>query len=77
MTAQPLIAAGVLKEDALKGQVAIVTGGGGGIGFEAARALAWLGARVVLADKDKLAENLKVIQDWQKEVERLINYLKN
>lgn len=50
MTAKPLITTGTLKEDALEGQVAIVTGAGGGIGYEAARALAWLGARVVLAE---------------------------
>lgn len=45
-----LIATGTLASDALAGQVAIVTGAGRGIGFEAARALAWLGARVVLAE---------------------------
>jgi NAD(P)-dependent dehydrogenase (short-subunit alcohol dehydrogenase family) len=50
MPTKPLIATGTLKEGALEGRVAIVTGGGGGIGFEAARALAWLGARVVLAE---------------------------
>ena len=50
-TAAPLlIATGTLREGALAGQVAIVTGAGGGIGFEAARALAWLGAAVVIAE---------------------------
>jgi hypothetical protein len=28
-------------------------------------------------DKEKLAENLKVIEDWQKEVERLIKYFES
>lgn len=46
----PLIGTGILTQESLKGQVAIVTGAGGGIGFEAARGLAWLGARVVIAE---------------------------
>lgn len=46
----PLISTGNLKRDSLTGQVAVVTGAGGGIGLEAARALAWLGARVVVAE---------------------------
>jgi NAD(P)-dependent dehydrogenase (short-subunit alcohol dehydrogenase family) len=39
-----------LKPDTLQGEVVIVTGAGGGIGFEAARALLWLGANVVIAE---------------------------
>jgi len=39
-----------LKQDALKGETVIVTGAGGGIGYEAARALLWLGANVVIAE---------------------------
>ncbi len=35
------------------GQVAVVTGAGRGIGFEAARALIWLGAHVVVAEIDR------------------------
>lgn len=34
----------------LRGEVALVTGAGGGIGYEAARALLWLGANVVIAE---------------------------
>ncbi len=45
-----LISQGKLTRQALEGQVVVVTGAGGGIGFEAARALAWLGARVVIAE---------------------------
>ncbi len=45
----------------LYGKVILITGAGGGIGFEAARALAYLGAEIVIAeiDKDKgeLAQN--------------------
>src|SRR5512147_22498 len=41
-----------LKPDALKGEVVIVTGAGGGIGYEAARSLLWLGANVVIAEID-------------------------
>jgi NAD(P)-dependent dehydrogenase (short-subunit alcohol dehydrogenase family) len=39
-----------LKQNALQGQTVVVTGAGGGIGFEAARALLWLGANVVIAE---------------------------
>ena len=39
-----------LKRDALHGEIVVVTGAGGGIGFEAARALLWLGANVVIAE---------------------------
>jgi NAD(P)-dependent dehydrogenase (short-subunit alcohol dehydrogenase family) len=36
--------------ETLKGEVAIVTGAGRGIGFEAVRALVWLGAKVIIAE---------------------------
>lgn len=49
---KPIISRGELNPDSLKGQVAVVTGAGRGIGFEAARALAWLGAHVVIAEID-------------------------
>ena len=39
-----------LKQDALCGETVIVTGAGGGIGYEAARSLLWLGANVVIAE---------------------------
>lgn len=39
-----------LNSDALRGETVIVTGAGGGIGYEAARALLWLGANVVIAE---------------------------
>ncbi len=48
----PLIGTGNLTRDTLAGQVAVVTGAGRGIGVEAARALAWLGARVAIAEID-------------------------
>jgi NAD(P)-dependent dehydrogenase (short-subunit alcohol dehydrogenase family) len=47
-----LIAGGKLDRAALAGDVVIVTGAGGGIGFEAARSLLYLGARVVIAEVD-------------------------
>jgi NAD(P)-dependent dehydrogenase (short-subunit alcohol dehydrogenase family) len=39
-----------LNPDALLGETVIVTGSGGGIGYEATRALLWLGANVVIAE---------------------------
>lgn len=52
---RPLISTGNLTSESLAGQIAVVTGAGTGIGLEAARALAWLGARVVIAEIDKKA----------------------
>jgi NAD(P)-dependent dehydrogenase (short-subunit alcohol dehydrogenase family) len=42
-----------LTRDRLAGRVAVVTGAGNGIGRETARALAWLGAQVVIAELDE------------------------
>lgn len=53
MAVIPLIGTGSLTQQTLTGQVAIVTGAGGGIGYEAARSLAWLGAKVVIAEVSK------------------------
>jgi len=50
----PLISTGNLERGCLSGQVAVVTGAGRGIGFEAARALVWLGARVAIAEINPL-----------------------
>ncbi len=43
--------ASVFRPGLLDGQVALVTGGGTGIGFGIAEELAWLGAHVVLASR--------------------------
>lgn len=48
-----LISQGNLPRDSLKGEVIIVTGAGRGIGYEAARVLIWLGAKVVIAEIDE------------------------
>ncbi|MCW4003749.1 MAG: SDR family oxidoreductase [Candidatus Bathyarchaeota archaeon] len=45
-----ILSKGNLSQDLLKGEIAIITGAGRGIGFEAARALVWLGAKVVIAE---------------------------
>lgn len=48
-----VISRGILKKDKLSGCIALITGGGGGIGFETARSLIWLGATVIIAEIDK------------------------
>ena len=48
-----LIASGNLKSQSLSGKTAIITGAGGGIGYEAVRSLRWLGAKVVIAEINK------------------------
>ena len=53
-----------LKRDALKGDVAVVTGGTSNIGLGVARSLAWLGAKVVVAARKPETGNA---------VEKLIN----
>jgi NAD(P)-dependent dehydrogenase (short-subunit alcohol dehydrogenase family) len=45
-----------LANDSLKGQVALITGAGRGIGLEAARAFAWLGAAVVIAELSEMGQ---------------------
>lgn len=60
-----LIETSNLTKDALASDIAIVTGAGRGIGLETARALLWLGAKVVIAEVDeitgrKAAETLEV-----------------
>ncbi len=52
-SASPLISTGHLARNMLQDQVAVVTGAGSGIGYEAARALIWLGAHVIIAEIDK------------------------
>jgi NAD(P)-dependent dehydrogenase (short-subunit alcohol dehydrogenase family) len=61
-----------LEANALRGETVIVTGAGGGIGYEAARSLLWLGANVVIAEINQVtgkqaAENLAAEFD-QKQV---------
>ena len=46
----PIISQLGLNPDALRDETVIVTGAGGGIGYEAARALLWLGANVIIAE---------------------------
>ncbi|HSL29922.1 MAG TPA: SDR family NAD(P)-dependent oxidoreductase [Anaerolineales bacterium] len=41
-----------LSPERLRGETVLVTGAGGGIGYEAARALLWLGANVIIAEID-------------------------
>jgi NAD(P)-dependent dehydrogenase (short-subunit alcohol dehydrogenase family) len=48
--ATPLISQLGLQPTALQGETVLITGAGGGIGYEAARALLWLGANVIIAE---------------------------
>ncbi len=61
----PLIATGTLAPGTLATRVAVVTGGGRGVGLETARALAWLGAHVVIAELDEVtgAEAERLIRE--------------
>ncbi|MDW7675519.1 MAG: SDR family oxidoreductase [Bacillota bacterium] len=64
-----LISKGIFNNTTLKGKVAVVTGGGGGIGYEAARALAWLGAHVVIAEINK-ATGLAAVEEINRQIGR-------
>jgi NAD(P)-dependent dehydrogenase (short-subunit alcohol dehydrogenase family) len=48
-----LISKGTLTQETLEEEIAVVTGAGRGIGYEAAKALVWLGAKVVIAEIDE------------------------
>jgi NAD(P)-dependent dehydrogenase (short-subunit alcohol dehydrogenase family) len=48
-----VIEKGTLKKGCMQGEVCAVSGAGRGIGLEAARSLAWLGAKVVIAEIDR------------------------
>jgi NAD(P)-dependent dehydrogenase (short-subunit alcohol dehydrogenase family) len=48
-----LISTGKLTRASLAGKIAVVTGAGGGIGYEACRSLIWLGAKTVIAEINK------------------------
>lgn len=44
-----------LKKDSLKGEVAVVTGGASNVGLGYARAIAWAGGKVVIADLNEVS----------------------
>lgn len=48
-----IISKGCLEEKQLLGNIALITGAGGGIGYETARSLIWLGVKVIIAEIDK------------------------
>jgi NAD(P)-dependent dehydrogenase (short-subunit alcohol dehydrogenase family) len=66
-----LIQKSSLQQNSLQGFNVLLTGAGGGIGFEAARALVWLGADVVIAEADKVkGENAKRLINDEMETDR-------
>ncbi|HSR32766.1 MAG TPA: hypothetical protein VLY63_19565 [Anaerolineae bacterium] len=50
-----IIETGSLSRDSLWGKTAVITGAGGGVGYEAARSLLWLGCKVVIAEINRKA----------------------
>jgi NAD(P)-dependent dehydrogenase (short-subunit alcohol dehydrogenase family) len=57
-----LIETGNLTPGMLSGQVAVITGAGGGIGYETARALLWLGASVIIAEINQKSGKAAALQ---------------
>ncbi len=53
----PTIAGLGFDQDQMAGETVIISGAGGGIGFEAARAFLWLGANVLIAEIDRQKGN--------------------
>ncbi len=62
---EPAREAPIFRDDVFRGQVALITGGGTGIGFGIAELLASLGAHVVLASRkpEHLDPAVKIIRD--------------
>jgi NAD(P)-dependent dehydrogenase (short-subunit alcohol dehydrogenase family) len=48
-----IISTGTLSQNSLLDKIAIVSGAGGGIGYEAVRSLIWMGAKAVIAEISK------------------------
>ncbi len=46
----PVVSSLQLSPDILRGEIVVVTGAGAGVGYEASRALLWLGANIVIAE---------------------------
>jgi NAD(P)-dependent dehydrogenase (short-subunit alcohol dehydrogenase family) len=66
----PVVLTGTLNNNSLEGKGAIVTGAGTGIGFEAARSLAYLGAKVLIAEINEYGQRAaeKINEELGKEV---------
>ena len=58
----------------LSGKIVLLTGAGGGIGLEAAKAFAEMGAKVLIAEIDREKDQLKLLSGFEKDGQKFMEY---